>query len=242
MPTKGEKMLKKTTYYMFAFGFLAFLATGCGKEEKCEIPDGAAEPLIDSSDNNRSYKTVSIGCQTWMAENYAKVPAGGSGYYHVNGDAANDAKYGLLYNWETAIDMCPSGWHLPTENEFHQFNEYVDAHNTSNLGLSLIARSTDWTDYSEKGTDEFGFAALPAGAHSGYDNTYFYFGEGAGFWSKTYYEKHYATMLSLGPDSFSIDGDYKLSGHSIRCIKDTAKNKGDPKTDFQPTIGGLLGF
>ncbi len=129
------------------------------------LVNGTRGTFIDSSDNNREYKTIVIGCMNWMAENYAKVPADGTGYYtgyyHVEGDAENDAKYGLLYNWYTAVEICPSGWHLPTHYEFNKLDDYDYKFGTKgNGGFSFI--STDWAGDTKPGTDEFGFSALPA--------------------------------------------------------------------------------
>ncbi len=106
--------------------------------------------FTDSRDGNK-YKTVKIGNQTWMAENL-NYDATGSVCYDNN--SANCAKYGRLYNWESAMTACPSGWHLPSKSEWKELDEVV-------AGKKLKSKS-GWNK-NGNGTDEFGFSALPGG-------------------------------------------------------------------------------
>lgn len=85
-------------------------------------PDIEYGSMTDNRDQ-KTYRTVEIGNQTWMAENlnYAdssKTPSlvGNSRCYN---DSLEYCKVGgRLYTWDAAIDICPEGWHLPDSTEW----------------------------------------------------------------------------------------------------------------------------
>ena len=111
------------------------------------------------SHGGKAYKTVRIGTQTWMAENLNYNVAGSKCYDDLE---ANCNTYGRLYNWETALEVCPSGWHLPSDDEWTVLEDYVG----STAGTKLKATS-GWS--SGNGTNSYGFSALPGGiGESGY--------------------------------------------------------------------------
>jgi len=115
--------------------------------------------------DNKQYKMVTIGNQTWMAENL-NYNASGSKCY--DNDENNCKKYGRLYNWETAREACPNGWYLPSKIKWDILVNFAGGKDIAGKKL----KATKGWNYDDKnartgnGTDEFGFSALPGGAHA----------------------------------------------------------------------------
>jgi len=109
------------------------------------------DSIIDARDDKK-YKVTTIGIQTWMAENL-NYAADSSECY--DNEPANCATFGRLYNWETAKVACPSGWHLPNDDEW---NELITA--AGGAGSTGGTAETNLRATISNGTNEFGFSAL----------------------------------------------------------------------------------
>ena len=171
---------------------------------------------LEDERDGQIYKTVTIGSQTWMAENL--------NYKSENSFCYNDSeeycsKYGRLYIWTAAMTACPSGWHLPTSAEWEAL--YTEVGGSSIAGKMLKATS-GWSR-NGNGSDVYLFAALPAGTRTDYGESR---GEGsdAFFWSSTenlYREGSDAFSMCIGADNEyeCLDGN-KEHAFSVRCLKD----------------------
>jgi uncharacterized protein (TIGR02145 family) len=185
-------------------------------------PSIKKETFTDSRDN-KSYKKVVIGTQTWMAENL-NYNAAGSKCYENSPDSC--ARYGRLYDWNTALTACPVGWHLPIDAEWTVLTEFVG----SNAGTKLKSPNYwFWESYLSyagivKGTDEYGFSALPGGSVES-DGSFKSAGDIGIWWSATeskgtpewswYREMGYH---SEGVSRASYDGG-KNRLFSVRCLE-----------------------
>ena len=166
--------------------------------------------MTDSRDG-QTYKTVTIGTQTWMAENLNYETANS---YCYKDSASYCTKYGRLYTWEAATTACPDGWHLPTKAEFETLFTAVGGQSTA----GKVLKST--SGWSGNGSDAFAFSALPAGFRYG-DGLYYHEGYYAYFWSSTEYysDSAYNMYLYHNYESANVIND-KYYGFSVRCLKD----------------------
>jgi uncharacterized protein (TIGR02145 family) len=110
--------------------------------------------------DGKTYKTVKLDKQTWMAENLN---------YEVEGSVCSgneDANCGRLYDKEAAMKVCPKGWHLPSEKEWGTLFKFADSENNLKA-KSIWKENGDYADRClgnvEDFTDDYGFSALPDG-------------------------------------------------------------------------------
>ncbi|HEY5470067.1 MAG TPA: FISUMP domain-containing protein [Bacteroidales bacterium] len=113
----------------------------------------------DSRDG-KTYKTVKIGTQTWLANNLAFKAS--SGCYEYDNNIANSTTFGYLYTWETAKKVCPTGWHLPSMAEWTTLITNTGGENTAGKKLKE-AGIKHWAEPNTGATNQSGFTALPGG-------------------------------------------------------------------------------
>ena len=184
--------------------------------------------LTDSRDGKK-YKTVVIGERTWMAENL-NFEANGSKCY--DNKPENCGKYGRLYDWNTAKEACPSGWHLPSKEEWA-----IDGYVGGKAGKKLKSKS-GWNNYGNKdgnGTDDFGFSALPGGYFSvvldfstmlssqkRMNSSFKGVGENGYWWSanEVYSNYAYSRHMSYYDDYADWGNDDESFLLSVRCLQD----------------------
>jgi len=169
--------------------------------------------IIDPRDG-KTYKTVKISNQTWMAQNLDYETATGSWCYGNSPDSCK--KYGRLYDWSTAnTAACPKGWHLPSNVEWTSLVNYVGS---GSAGTQLKAKSPAWN-----GTDNYGFTALPGGFRNS-TGTAVYAGSEGHFWTNTEqtpvggnnaYARYINSAATVGENTLS-----KMDGRSVRCLQE----------------------
>ena len=208
----------------------------------------------DAEGNN--YTVVTIGAQTWMAENLKStqykdgsyIPLvtdntawgnlSSSGYCWIDNDADTYKNtYGALYNWHTVNTdiLAPTGWHVPTDNEWTTLGNYLIENGYNQEGFTLgefypksLAANTNWvvqTNALGIGNDlsknnSTGFSALPGGLRS--NNGFYYEGYQGIWWTSSGSDISSGWSKFLGFNSISV-GRYSLGknyGLSVRCLSD----------------------
>ncbi len=183
----------------------------CNDKKECVILNKGEGFVTDAA--GHKYKTVQIGTQTWMAENYRL--ATNNAYRHVNNLDYYDFTYGLLYNFDTAsaADFCPDGWHLPLKRDWLVLENEICNRTCSDSFDKLAA--TSWG-----GSDIYGFSALPAGSCEA-NGTYSVFGQFTYFWSYSPDENNEGAAYcykinTAGAEITSCDKNLMIS---VRCLK-----------------------
>ena len=204
-----------------------FLKSGEGRLGFLPIrPNCKSEVDVDENSNTftdprdgQVYKTVKIGNQVWLAENF-RYKCEGS--YAYDDDDTNIKKFGRLYTWEAAKNCAPPGWHLPSQEEWNNLLGYVEANANAETGIALKSR-TDWVEDADtpQGLDEFGFCALPAG-HRNFDGGFSTLGEIAWFWTSTELDDVGAFYRLLSYDGENFDEFWGTKSHarSVRLLRD----------------------
>lgn len=174
------------------------------------------------------YKTIQIGTQTWLAENLAFKPDEGN-FWTYNNDTSYVIKYGYLYDWETAKNVAPEGWHIPSLEEwlklFDNFGGYEEVVGMG--GAKKLISKDDWGIPNDT-TIESGFNILPSGYRFPKDGLFEKIGTEALFWTSStdpvYYNYDEAGSLRLitaGNEFYILYGPNNIkAGFSVRCIKD----------------------
>ncbi len=190
--------------------------------------------LYDSRDD-RKYQTVTIGSQTWMAENLNYEADGSYCYQEWDLDYCN--QYGRLYTWASAVakkeyecgpagadcdlpslvrGVCPKGWRLPTTDDFKTL---FDAVGGMDVAGRMLKSTSEWSGNDNQ--DSYGFGVLPGGMMMSL-SSYDFMGIYAFYWTSTVEMFGAASSITFDgyDDKVSInDVDYRGHGYSIRCIE-----------------------
>jgi len=188
---------------------------------------GTAKSNSDKGENSKSftdsrdgkqYKIVTIGKQTWMAENLNYNASGSKCYGNYESECQ---RYGRLYNWYTAKTACPSGWHLPSDAEWDALTVTVGGKETAGKFL----KTTSGWNSGGNGTDKYGFTALPGGGgrSSNLGSKFLYIGDNGFWWSSSESRADFAAYcwgMSKDDDVSRDDYGKDFDLFSVRCVQD----------------------
>jgi uncharacterized protein (TIGR02145 family) len=197
------------------------------------------------------YKTIVIGSQEWMAENlntsiYRNGDAIatdltniewqntinthlGAWAYH-NDDASYACPYGKLYNWYACADprqLCPTGWHVPTDTEWNDLINYLGGNEIAGFEMktkgSVESRTGLWYSGYQNASNNSGFSGTPGDAR--YPNGVYSSIGYTGYWWSSSENSFNTNVASMSFLSYSLNdalrNDYdKQAGFSVRCLRD----------------------
>ena len=217
-----------------------------GKTTAVFNPDVSYGTMTDQDGN--VYKTVTIGKQTWMAENlrttkyndgtaipniidnneWSNTTTGAyCNYNNYDNTSTNSlvtiATLGRLYNWYAVNTgkLAPKGWHVPSNAEWTQLVDYLGGSEIAGGKLKEIDK-THWSFTNTGATNETGFTALPGGDRI-YDGMFSSILVSGYWWSATESNPNAARAWcrELFDDHSSIGSDDQSEevGYSVRCVK-----------------------
>ena len=208
-------------------------------------PIGKFGDCITDLDGN-IYKTVTIGTQTWMAENLKTskyndgtlipnikdsskwvIDSTGAWCNYRNNDSIGK-KYGKLYNWYAVSpttngnkNVCPTGWHVPSDYEWIILSEYLGSTDIAGGKMKEID-TTSWISPNINATNISLFTAVPGGYRD--LNNFVNLKYNGCWWTSTESNNNYVAFsrsISLYDGEITKDYNFeKMNGMSIRCIKD----------------------
>jgi uncharacterized protein (TIGR02145 family) len=207
-------------------------------------PDLTYGSMTDQEGN--VYKTIVIGTQEWMAENlntsiyrngeaiptnlddaaWQNTTSGAWAYY--NNDASYACPYGKLYNWYACVgarQLCPVGWHVPTDDEWTYLINYFGGEAFAG-GLmkttgNLEAATGLWFSPNAEATNISGFSGAPGGYRASI-GLYGDFGSDGYWWSSSERDPFDAWRRNLGSNNGNAQRYVtdKRTCLSVRCLRD----------------------
>jgi uncharacterized protein (TIGR02145 family) len=224
-----------TTYYVRAY---ATNSAGTAYGDNVIFTTLSSNTVSDVEDNIYNIKT--IGFQVWMAENlkttkyrngdligttthaYLDISSEATAKYQwaYDGNESNVATYGRLYTWYTVTDsrnICPTGWHVPTDAEWTTLTTFLGGEDVAGNKLKETG-TTHWGGTNSGATNETGFTALPSGFRQR-SGTFMYIGDDGMWWSSVFLPFCFWETSSSSYFKRS-EMEYGIEGLSVRCLRD----------------------
>jgi uncharacterized protein (TIGR02145 family)/uncharacterized repeat protein (TIGR02543 family) len=214
---------------------------------------------IRDSRDAQLYETVEIWSQEWLARNLNFAGNNNEIGVCYEGEATNcENGYGRLYSWAEAMyidpaynsnsysdaneqDLCPSGWHIPSDEDWHELEKFLEMADSNLLkedwrtgNARRIKSITGWT--VQQGYNSFGFNALPAGNYNSQNVAYQKRGSDTYFWLSSQHStngslawfrnlhggsnsNYLASANNVIGNSINRYHDEKVNKFSVRCLK-----------------------
>jgi uncharacterized protein (TIGR02145 family) len=162
-------------------------------------------PATVSDADGNNYYAGAFGAACWMTQNMRKTSGltQGRDYYYPNGSRQTEYTnaHGLLYSWETASTICPTGWRLPTEQDGEKLideigndtsQKYATDTESGKAGRKMASKTSVTSSTilgTSKDAQNGGFDALQVGyRNAASDGTVYYrYGTDGLWWTTTGY-------------------------------------------------------
>ncbi|MFC2106829.1 FISUMP domain-containing protein [Bacteroidota bacterium] len=213
---------------------MTLMSNSCEKDDEDEDLEDPHSYINDGNvtdpRDGQTYSTVTIGSQTWFAENLNYLTSGSC--WCMNDSAYGDV-YGVLYTWDAAMTACPDGWKLPSDDEWKTLEMYLGMSQSEADRGSGAGRGTDeggkmkqtgttlWVSPNAGATNSSGFTGLPAGCSgTGWGNCSSQGSDGM-WWSSTEGLVIHAVVRQLNWGTSLVYRGYmhQSSYASVRCLK-----------------------
>jgi len=156
--------------------------------KKDTTPDPTPNPQLETGTvtdfDGNTYQTVKIGNQWWMAENFkATKTSSGQNIQEVfvyNDTQSNATVYGQLYTWAAAVQATPTGWHLPTKEEWEAMINLLGGSGIAG-GKMKETGTAHWNAPNTGASNSSGLSTV-AGGFRGGDGVYYTMGEHGSYW------------------------------------------------------------
>jgi uncharacterized protein (TIGR02145 family) len=244
-----ENLDEKTQYYVKAFAsntYGSYYANEISFKTEAFLTSDSISDIVGNK-----YGTIKIGNQIWMSENLRTTRLNDSSpisfiydsmawnnTLNLNqfatwlyNDSTYKLKYGAIYNGYIVNSgkLCPSGWHVPTDNEWKALEMQIGMTNTdaseinirgTDQGLILKSK-TEWLEQGN-GFNSVKFGGFPGGMRFPSGS----FGEAGTigqWWSSTKasnYDFLWSRSLLFNASGVSRTLIQMQYGCSVRCIKD----------------------
>jgi uncharacterized protein (TIGR02145 family) len=235
-------LISNTKYYVRAFA-INEKGIAYGDEQSFTLWLNVPGPDVTDIDGNK-YTSVKIGSQIWMVENLrttryrngdsigtthpdtlmVNIESSPKYQWAYKGEKNNVTSYGRLYTWYAVNDsrnIAPTGWHVPTADEWKKLINYLGGDNTAGGQLKATGL-TYWKSPNAGATNASGFTALPGGFRE-LDGSFQAQGYGTYFWSSTDDLNFGVEIVGVGTydKTTGLSGaGAKWDGFYVRCIKD----------------------
>ena len=216
------------------------------------LPDGTSNAVFNEAltygtvtdIEGTNYKTITIGTQTWMAENlrttryrngedipevtnnntWKNLTTHAYCNYENSTDRDQIATFGRLYNWFAVSDsrnLAPEGWHIATDADWTLLEAYLGG---SAVAGGKLKETTPlhWAAPNDINSNLSGFTALPGGRREYTDGSFINLGYDGFWWTSSAYNPDYSWYRYMHYDVADCyrANFHKQYGFSVRCVKD----------------------